>query len=425
MSIHKTPRGRWEAKWRDPSGRQRSKNFPTKREAKDFLAEMATTLRRGNYVDPHAGRQRFETHARAWLASRNDEATTKARDASIMHNHVIPQWGSWQLCKIDHLSVQGWVTELGTRRSPATTAEAFRLTSAVLRSAVRNRLIAFNPCEDVRLPKRRKHDHDDRVISREDLSRLLLPALPERYRAFVATTAWAGLRWGEVAGLRADALDLEAGRLRVIRVVVEVSGNTAFKPFPKSAAGRRTVPLPPWLVTMIGEHTDRYGLGDHGLVFPNAVGKPLRRTLFRSRVWRPALVRAGLLGEVAESDGHKFEARWTDEDGDEDSAICGSYEEAVKAVAREAGAGLRFHDLRHSYATWLVDDGVPPNMVQRVMGHENVTTTLQLYTRRTEHHDRILDALGGLPTPAADDPTPTSADGDDDPDEEDPGVVTP
>lgn len=64
-------------------------------------------------------------------------------------------------------------------------------------------------------------------------------------------------------------------------------------------------------------------------------------------------------------------------------------------VARHQSGGLRFHDLRHSYATWLVDDGVPPNMVQRVMGHESVTTTLQLYTRRTENHDRILDALSG------------------------------
>ncbi|WP_433787555.1 tyrosine-type recombinase/integrase [Actinomycetospora sp. CA-101289] len=416
MSVHRTPEGAYRAKWRDPSGRQRSKNFGTKREAKSFLAEQETAKSRGQYVDPQAGKERFAVHAHAWLDSRGTEATTRARDESIMRTHVLPRWGGWQLAKIDHLSVQSWVTQLGSRRSPATVAEAFRLTSSVLRSAVRNRLIAFNPCEEVRLPKRRKQDHDDRVISKQDLSELLLPAVPERYRAFVATAAWAGLRWGETAGLRADALDLDHRRLRVIRVVVEVSGSTAFKPFPKSAAGRRTVPLPAWLTTMIGDHIARFGLGDHGLVFPNAVGKPLRRTLFRSRVWRPALVRAGLLGEVAETDGHKFEGRWADEDGEPVAQVCGSYDEAVKVVAREAGTGLRFHDLRHSYATWLVDDGVPPNMVQRVMGHENVTTTLQLYTRRTEHHDRILDALGGGPALARED----DEDGPDDDDEDGP-----
>src|SRR3954449_11717826 len=62
-------------------------------------------------------------------------------------------------------------------------------------------------------------------------------------------------------------------------------------------------------------------------------------------------------------------------------------------VARHQAGGLRFHDLRHSYATWLVDDGVPPNMVQRVLGHERATTTLDLYTRRTANSSRILDAL--------------------------------
>jgi len=66
---------------------------------------------------------------------------------------------------------------------------------------------------------------------------------------------------------------------------------------------------------------------------------------------------------------------------------------AVRLVARNQAGGLRFHDLRHSYATWLVDDGVPPNMVQRVMGHERSSTTMDLYTRRTDNADRILEAL--------------------------------
>jgi integrase len=64
---------------------------------------------------------------------------------------------------------------------------------------------------------------------------------------------------------------------------------------------------------------------------------------------------------------------------------------AVGEVARRQAGGMRFHDLRHSYATWLVDDGVPVNMVQRVLGHEK-STTLDLYTRRTDNRARILDA---------------------------------
>ncbi|WP_207918720.1 tyrosine-type recombinase/integrase [Saccharopolyspora karakumensis] len=59
-------------------------------------------------------------------------------------------------------------------------------------------------------------------------------------------------------------------------------------------------------------------------------------------------------------------------------------------MARLASGGLKFHDLRHFYATWLVDDGVPVNKVQRVLGHERSSTTLDLYTRRTDGGDRIF-----------------------------------
>lgn len=79
----------------------------------------------------------------------------------------------------------------------------------------------------------------------------------------------------------------------------------------------------------------------------------------------------------------------------EATATFPTHAQAVKHVARHAGDALRFHDLRHSYATWLVDDEVPPNMVQRVMGHEHVAPTLQLYVRRSEHRDRIRKALNG------------------------------
>jgi integrase len=339
------------------------------------------------------------------MESWNTEATTAARDASIMRTHVLPQWGAWQLAKIDQLAIQSWITALGMTRSRATVAEAHRLTLAVLRSAVRNRLVPFNPAEGIRVPRRRKQDTDERIISRHELRTALLPALPARHRAIVATASGTGLRWGEVAGLRRDALDLHGRSLSVLRTVIEVSGNTTFKAFPKSAAGRRTVPLPRWLVTIVGEHLERWPTDPNGPVFANEVGGPLRRTVFRSRIWRTALVRAGMLGKVV-PDGDHYRAEWTDTAGASHTEETTTESAAVRLVARNQAGGLRFHDLRHSYATWLVDDGVPPNMVQRVMGHERSSTTLDLYTRRTDNSDRILRALddedeGGEELPGA------------------------
>jgi integrase len=392
--VNSTPSGKWRANWRDPEGRQRAKTFRTKREASTYLAQIETQKAQGSYVSPHAGRVLFSQHAQRWMDTWNTEITTAARDASIMRNHVLPHWGTWPLSKIDHMAVQAWVTELCEKYSRATVVECHRLASGVLKSAVRNRLIPFNPADEVRIPKKRKRDTDERIISRADLRTRLLPGVPDFYRGVVATAAGAGLRWGEVAGLCTDALDLDNGTLSVIRTVVEVSGHTSFKPFPKSSAGRRTIPLPPWLIEIIRAHVGQWPPLDQGLVFSNTVGKPLRRTLFRSRVWKPSLVRAGLLGDgITHNLKGGWIARWTDEHGTATSAEFATHEAAVQEVARRASGGLKFHDLRHSYATWLVDDGVPVNMVQRVMGHERSATTLDLYTRRTNNGDRILRAL--------------------------------
>ncbi len=393
--ITPTPAGSWRANWRDPTGRQRAKTFATKRDAKRFLAHLETSLTRGLYVDPHAGRVQLAPYAQRWLDSRNDEITTRARDASIMRTHVITRWGTWPLGTIDHTGVQQWVSDLAAQLSPATVAEAHRLLSAVLRAAVRDRLLAVDPCEGIKVPRRRKRDTADRVIDRDTVRHHLLPAVPDRYRALVATAAGTGMRWGELAGLCDDALDPERRTIRVIRTVVEVSGNTSFKPYPKSAAGRRIIPIPAWLRPTLLAHLDQHPPGEHGLVFANQVGKPLRRTLFRRRVWRPALVRAGLLGHLSQTGADRYLAGWTDDTGAKPTKEFATEPAAVACIVEQAAGGLRFHDLRHSYATWLVDDGVPINMVQKVMGHERSSTTLDLYTRRTDNHDRILQALDG------------------------------
>lgn len=192
-----------------------------------------------------------------------------------------------------------------------------------------------------------------------------------------------GLRWGECVGLRWDAVGLAKREVHVIRVAVEVAGTVSAKPFPKSKAGRRTVPLPPLVVARLRYHRDTHPAGPAGEVFTNQAGGPMRRTLFRSRVWRPALVEAGLLGRVAELGTDRFRAWWLDANGIETSADATSRGEAVALVVRHAAGRLRFHDHRHSYATWLISNGVPVNDVQRVMGHEQASTTLNRYTHQS------------------------------------------
>jgi integrase len=233
--IVKTPAGSYRANWRDPAGRQKAKTFRTKREASAFLAETEASVARGSYVDPGASRVTFGSYADRWLSSRSVEATTLAAWSSRLRARLLPYWGGWQLGKIDHLAVQEWATGLGKQLAPATVASCFGLFSSILSSAVRSRLIAFNPCEGVRLPAQRKQAGGLQTITQRDVTDRLLPAVPDWHRPLVAAAAGAGLRWGECLGLRWSSVDLDASTLTVARPVGAVLG-AGFPPASRAGA---------------------------------------------------------------------------------------------------------------------------------------------------------------------------------------------
>ncbi|WP_240742355.1 tyrosine-type recombinase/integrase [Micromonospora zingiberis] len=294
---------------------------------------------------------------------------------------------------------------MGRELSPATVASCHSLLSSILASAVRGRLIAVNPCEGVRLPAQRKRAGGQLPLTLDQVEELLLPNVPAWHRPVVAAAAGAGLRWGECLGLRWADVDLpdddgQDATLTVRRVVIEVNGHAADKPYPKTAQSRRIVPVPPFLRAELVRHRALTDPGEADRVFTNQAGDPMLRSNFRRQVWRPSLVRAGLLGEVAETGPHRFQATWRDREGVEWSAEFTTHRDAVAHVAVKAAGGLRFHDLRHGYATYLISSGVPVNVVQAVMGHEQASTTLNRYTHTPADFHRLIR---GAFTPPADD----------------------
>ena len=316
----------------------------------------------------------------------------------MMRHRVLPSWGSVPIGRMDHSAVQQWVSELGNELAPASVRECHRLMRAVLALAVRDRVIGQNPADGVRIPRRRRTDADEQVVSREAFAANLLPEIPDRYRALVALAGGTGLRWGEIVGLTWAAIDLDKATVRVSRVGIEVAGHVTFKPYPKFRAGRRVVPLPPFVVKLLRAHRKLVEPGPSGEVFTNEVGGSMRRTVFRAWIWRPALVRAGLLGRIVQAGERRWSATWRDRNGDEVTEEFPNRRVARARVSRMAQGGLRFHDLRHSYATWLVSDGVPLNDIARVMGHEQISTTLDRYTHAFEAGaEKVRESFADFP----------------------------
>jgi integrase len=171
-------------------------------------------------------------------------------------------------------------------------------------------------------------------------------AIGERHRALILVAAYGGLRWGELVGLRRHHVNPLRTTITVAEQVNEVNGHLTVSG-PKTTAGLRTVALPAFVMRALNEHLDRFAEpGQVGLVFPAARGGYLRRSNFRRRHWLPALKETKL-------------------------------------------DGLRFHDLRHTAATFARAAGATTKELMERMGHASPAVAMR-YEHVMEERDAAI-----------------------------------
>lgn len=333
----------WRVRWYEthPAGgrRQRSRTFTTKREALEFERERARARRMGVVS---SGRVRVAEVAERYFANLSGTVETRTIEGYRQHwrTHLAPAFGHLPVEEISTPRIQEFIASLSRRRAPATTRHAHRVLSLILDQAVAERRLAVNPAHGVRLPAL-PAQLGDHVLTVEQVEAL---AAAVRHQAtLVRVAAYCGLRWGEVAALQVGDVDLVSRRIRVQRAQIELSGRIEIKA-PKSRHGRRRVPIPERLVEEMRQQTQ--GRPASALVFTSPEGERLRNSNWR---------------------------RWV------------GWSQAVDTL----GGRIRFHDLRHTCASMLIQAGATPVEVQRILGHSTPATTLNLYTHL------LPDALDG------------------------------
>lgn len=333
-SIDRRPDGRYRARWREyPGGPQRTRHFDRKTDAVRFLDGVRGDLARGQYVDPSGGRVLFRDYAESWRAAQMHRPGTAAQLETYLRLHAYPTLGRRPLGAVRRSEIQAWVKHESTVLAPGSVELVYRWVSTIFKAAVTDRLIASSPCVGIALPKR--NDIDVVPLSVEQVE-ALAEAMPDRHRALIVFAAGMGLRQGECFGLTVDRVDFLHRQVRVDRQLVSVNGSAPDFGPPKSAAGFRTVPMPDVVSTALADHLARFRSGQAGLVFTNRVGDPLRRSNFGD-MWRRVAALANL------------------------------------------PMGATFHDLRHFYASLLIAQGCSVKTVQRRLGHQSATETLDTY----------------------------------------------
>lgn len=335
LPADEKPKGKWQATVRHPSGSRFSESDHLKKVVQDWADEQERRMRRGEFIDPNAGKMTLTAWWDRWSATRSIEIATKDKTGGWWRNHIEPAFGTWPLVSIHSWDVDEWVTDMRDRKVGATTvASALRLLRQMLGAAVNSRppLLASNPAGLAKAPT--PAPHVDRFLTRDEADRLL-----ERFagedRVFVEVLLYCGLRFQEAAGLRAFRVDLLRKRLQVATVQPRKGGEKK----PKTDAGVRPVPITDDLTIALSRVIPA---PDQSLVFTSPTGERIRYDNWLRRVWYPALKLAAL-------------------DDPQPTP----------------------HDLRHTYGSWLGEDAVPPAQIAALMGHKSLRS-VERYIHATD-----------------------------------------
>jgi integrase len=341
VSLKKLGNGKWQVRYRDEHRKQRARNFKNQERARDFLKQ----LDRG---DVRQGAEMlFADFADLWMRDycRIEKAAGSViTDESLIRIHLKPSLGRVKLCGLTRPRLEEFRRELRERQHPRTGKQLATKTVNIVLSLVKNmlgtavawELLGVNAAAALKLFKMPEQEF---AYWPEDERDFFLRKAREKDEAFAElclVAAHTGLRRGELAALERRQLDFE-------RRMITVGSSHCFKS---------------------GERLERTKTGRIRHV-------PMREVVYR------ALLSRKLQAPTAKVFG---------------PAVLLHSSRRLRRLARQVGATpLRFHDLRHTFASNLVREGLPLYTVQRLLGHTTATMT-QRYAHLSP--DDLRAALG-------------------------------
>ena len=357
-SIYKRKDGFWCGQitiGRDENGRQKRQYFygKTRQEVADKIAKALNDLANGVYVDP--ARLLLKDWLNTWLWEYKKQTlrpSTFQDYESLINNHIVPAIGHYKLKDLrpEHLQAL-YNSKYENGLSFSTIKQIHVILHSALDQALKNGLIVRNVSEATTLPKV-KTKNEIRVLTLQEQQRFIAALEGERLRPAFLLALASGVRLGELLALKWDCVNLKEGTITIkssLRRIKTYDKNLPTKTMlafqePKTAAGIRTIPVPPVILEELKEHRkrqleERLQAGslyeDNNLVFATELGTPIEPRNFLRVFYR---------------------------------------------IIEKANLDINFHALRHTYATRLLEANEHPKVVQELLGHNDISTTLNIYS---------------------------------------------
>lgn len=345
MACIRKRRGRYVIDFYDQTGRRRWHTLPLgtgKKEATELLGEIERKIRQGSFL-PGPKMPYFSDVAESWLISKepNIRHTTFDQYKGHIKNHLNPYFGTLKINQISFDLIDKFKKEAIQRNvNIATLREILVTLNSLMTHAVRARYIDFNPAIWVERPRGKSaHDESKEMITLKPdvIIDLLDVAATQKDKILFMTAILTGMREGELLGLKWDDIDWRNSQIFVRRTY-----NHGHFYETKTKASRRKIDLAPELVHELKKWKLACPIGEEDLVFPTEVGTSEDATNMLKRRFWPALRRARL-------------------------------------------PVIRFHNLRHTYASLLIAQGEHPKYIQSQMGHSSIKVTMDIYGHLMEN----------------------------------------
>ncbi len=359
-SIRKKGKNSWQIQVYEDGPEGKHRRFVTvhgkKTDTQKRLNELLVNLEKG--IPIASGKRTVSEHLKNWLdgyVKTNCSQRTLDGYQSIIENHLISALGSIQLKHLTPQAIQSYYGKACERLSARTVHHQHRVLSQSLKYAVRQGYLGRNPCELVDPPSPIKKQM--RTLTPNEVAVLLDTAKDSYFYPIIYTAVSSGLRQAELLGLRWRDIDLDLQSISVSQALYKRKGVCQFKE-PKTSHSRRRVAMTSKLALFLREYkAERESLFLHlgkllsldNLVFASVGGKPID---------------PGVLS-------HTFHR-----------------------IALQAGLkDIRFHDLRHTFASLMLLRGAKPKVISEALGHSSVAFTMDTYSHIIEGMQQDAMAL--------------------------------
>lgn len=346
MSIDKRPDGRYRVRVTEPDGRERAKHFARKIDAAEWEAEQRVAITKGTYLSA----DRLRVTLGAYVTSHLERQVWRPRTVTVAKSALARAEGYFgsdrPLTAIRRSDVEKFIVALSRKFKPGTVHLTMQHFRGVMRAALADGLITIDPTFKMKLPT---------VVSGlvvptvEQIHALIDSAWPS-FAIAIVLGAQVGLRVGEAQGLLVSDVDFLK---RTVNVRRQLDGSSTGMCFidTKTASSHRAVPVPAVVLDQLAHHVERFGPGRDGVLLHDE-GNFMSDNAFNYR-WRRAQVGAGL----------------------------------------KEGA-MRYHWLRHAFASSLISAGCSVKSVATALGHADPSITLRTYASMWPgDEDRVRHAL--------------------------------